>query len=129
MHPADDANFHQLNIISQFNYSSHAITNDVSLLETAKAAELFRSDGIVLTGSSTGCETNVEEVGSLKSEVLLPLIVGSGVTIDNLSKYWNLADAAIVGSHFKKDGHWKGELSETKVRSFIEKLDGFRSMF
>lgn len=31
-------------------HSSHAITSDVSLLETAHAAEFFMTDGIILTG-------------------------------------------------------------------------------
>lgn len=31
-------------------HSSHAITNDVSLVETAHAAEFFLSDGVILTG-------------------------------------------------------------------------------
>lgn len=32
-------------------HSSHAITNDVSLVETAHAAEFFMSDGIILSGN------------------------------------------------------------------------------
>lgn len=32
-------------------HSSHAITNDVSLLETVHAAEFFLTDGVILTGS------------------------------------------------------------------------------
>lgn len=35
-------------------HSSHAITNDVSLAETAHAAEFFMSDGIILTGKCNG---------------------------------------------------------------------------
>lgn len=35
-------------------YSSHAITQDVSLIETAKAATFFLSDGIIITGTATG---------------------------------------------------------------------------
>lgn len=31
-------------------HSSHAITQDITLLETAKAAEFFLTDGIVITG-------------------------------------------------------------------------------
>lgn len=35
-------------------FSSHAVTADVSLAETARAAELFMSDGIIVTGTATG---------------------------------------------------------------------------
>ena len=37
-----------------FECSSHAITNDVSLAETAKAAEFFMADGVIVTGQATG---------------------------------------------------------------------------
>lgn len=34
--------------------SAHAITSDVSLAHTAKAAEFFLADGVILTGAATG---------------------------------------------------------------------------
>src|SRR6185295_17642379 len=35
-------------------HSSHAITADVDLAETAKAAEFFGAEGVVVTGTATG---------------------------------------------------------------------------
>ncbi|XP_066597094.1 uncharacterized protein F13E9.13, mitochondrial isoform X2 [Prorops nasuta] len=43
-------------------HSSHAITSDISLTETAKAAEFFLSDGIVITGFATGCPANKKDL-------------------------------------------------------------------
>jgi len=43
-------------------HSSHSITSDVDVVESAKAAEFFLSDGVVVTGASTGTEANIEEV-------------------------------------------------------------------
>lgn len=42
--------------------SSHAITSDVSVLETMKAAEFFQSDGVILTGGATGQSPSVSEL-------------------------------------------------------------------
>ena len=42
--------------------SSHAITSDVSVTETAEAAEMFLSDGIILSGTATGKATNPSEI-------------------------------------------------------------------
>ena len=42
-------------------YSSHAITSDVSLSETIKAAKFFLADGIILTGAATGDPASVSE--------------------------------------------------------------------
>jgi membrane complex biogenesis BtpA family protein len=103
-------------------HSSHAITADVSLLDTAHAASFFRSDGVILTGKSTGDETDLNEVKLMAGEKMkmdLPLLIGSGVTRDNLRNYMRLADALILGSHFKRDGYWKKDLCATRVNDFM----------
>jgi predicted TIM-barrel enzyme len=48
--------------------SAHAITSDVSLQETAKAAEFFLSDGIIITGATTG---DPVDTGNLHGELQL----------------------------------------------------------
>src|SRR6185295_9518480 len=35
-------------------HASHALTADVSLAETGRAAEFFLADGVIVTGSATG---------------------------------------------------------------------------
>ena len=42
-------------------HSSHAITADVSIAETGHAAEFFLSDGVIVTGVSTGTEADLDE--------------------------------------------------------------------
>lgn len=42
--------------------SAHALTADVSVAETAKAAEFFLADGVVLTGTATGLEADPKEL-------------------------------------------------------------------
>lgn len=41
-----------------FSESSHAITDDIDAPAVAKAAEMFLSDGIIVTGESTGVSPN-----------------------------------------------------------------------
>ena len=107
-------------------HSAHAITADVSLVETAKTAEYFLSDGLIITGTSTGEEANLEEIQAVKTTCKIPVIVGSGVTFDNLKNYLSVADALIVGSYFKDNGHWAGALSYDKVVRFMEKVNNLR---
>ncbi len=104
-------------------HSSHSITSDVSIVETAKAAEFFLSDGIIVTGSSTGAEADVKELEAVKQNLKLPIIIGSGVTAENIDKYYNLADAFIIGSYFKVDGNWENGIDGTRVKYFLEKLE------
>jgi hypothetical protein len=104
-------------------HSSHQITKDVSIVETAKAAEFFLSDGLIITGSSTGAETNIDELREVKKNTKLPVIVGSGITSENICKYYELADVFIVGSDFKKDGNWENGVDEIRVKQFLTKFN------
>ncbi|XP_058063005.1 uncharacterized protein F13E9.13, mitochondrial [Anopheles bellator] len=107
-------------------HSSHAITGDVSIGETAQAAEFFLSDGLIVTGTSTGASADLAELESLEGRVKLPLIIGSGLTVDNLPDYWSLAQGAIVGSHFKTNGHWSAELCAKRIQIFMERINALR---
>jgi membrane complex biogenesis BtpA family protein len=106
-------------------HSSHSITSDVSIVETAKAAEFFLSDGIIVTGSSTGAEASIAEIKDVKQNVKLPVIIGSGITIENIKNYYNSADAFIIGSHFKEDGNWMNKVDVQRVEKFLEKVEAF----
>ncbi len=108
-------------------HSSHSITSDVSIVETAKAAEFFLSDGIIVTGSSTGAEADISELSDVKQNSQLPIIIGSGVTAENIDQYYNLADAFIIGSHFKIDGNWENGVDENRVKNFLVKLEACKA--
>ncbi|WP_321310721.1 BtpA/SgcQ family protein [Marinifilum fragile] len=107
-------------------HSSHAITADVDIDETAKAAEFFLSDGLIVTGSSTGKAVYLHELKSLKDKVQIPVLIGSGITADNLEEYWNYASSFIVGSHFKENGFWKNPISKDRLKVFMEKVKQLR---
>ena len=86
-------------------HAAHAITGDVDLVETAHAAEFFLADGVVVTGVSTGRQTAPEDVAQVADAVSMPVLVGSGLTPDNLDAYPGAA-GFIVGSWVKRDGRW-----------------------
>ncbi len=103
-------------------HSSHSITADTNIVETAKAAQFFLSDGVIVTGSSTGAEPLLEEIKSVKESVDIPVLAGSGITIDNFSSYLRYCDGLIIGSYFKKEGKWFNPVDPEKVKHFMSKL-------
>ena len=107
-------------------HSSHALTADVDLAETAHAAEFFLSDGVVVTGSATGRETDLEDLTRVRAAVEIPVLVGSGVNLDNVARYLPLVDAMIVGSYFKRDGLWTGPVVADRVKSFMSRVKDLR---
>ena len=106
-------------------HASHAVTHDLDIVEVAKGAEFFLSDGLVLTGVSTGQPASVEEFERIREHSNLPLFIGSGVNHLNVYKFKE-ATGLIVGSHFKKNGLWSNELDEDRISEFmavVDKLD------
>ncbi|CEF61116.1 Photosystem I BtpA, assembly family and Ribulose-phosphate binding barrel domain and Aldolase-type TIM barrel domain-containing protein [Strongyloides ratti] len=99
-------------------HCSHAITSDLTVGDIAEGADFFRADGVILTGTSTGKETNVTDIDLVKKSCKLPLFIGSGITIDNMKNY-RKADGFIVGSHFKVNGNWRNKLCEDKISKFV----------
>jgi hypothetical protein len=95
-------------------HSAHALTADVSLAETAKAAEFFLADGVIVSGIATGQPADVSDVKAVARAVGVPTLVGSGITLGNLHDYID-ADALIVGSSIKHGGVWSGEIDQSQA--------------
>jgi membrane complex biogenesis BtpA family protein len=107
-------------------HSSHAITEDVDIMETAKAAAFFRSNGLIVTGAATATAALPGDIENAKKATGLPTLVGSGVTIDNVEHYLPISDGLIIGSHFKKDGYWSNEIEEERLRAFMKRVKALR---
>ncbi len=104
-------------------HSAHAITADVDVVETARAAEFFLADGVVVTGTATGKSTSASEVTAVAGAVDVPVFVGSGLSPANIAAY-GAAAGLIVGSWVKHDGHWSSPLDRERAaamaRAFTE---------
>jgi membrane complex biogenesis BtpA family protein len=97
-------------------HGAHAITGDVSLAETAKAAELFLADGVIVTGAASGEEASPEDVQRAAGAVRLPVLVGSGISAGNLARFSG-AHGFIVGSSLKQGGIWSNALDRAAVEA------------
>ena len=105
-------------------HSAHALTADVSLAETARAAEFFLADGVIVTGTSTGRPADPLEVSAVREAVGIATLVGSGITGDNLRAY-AAAHGFIVGSWVKKEGLWSNPLDPGRLEALVR---AFRSL-
>lgn len=100
-------------------HSSHAITADVGIGETAHAVEFMRGDAVIVTGLVTGDAPKSDDVRAVKTATKLPVYLGSGVTAENVAAFLAEADGAIVGSEFKVDGYWAAAVDPKRVRRFM----------
>jgi hypothetical protein len=100
-------------------HAAHAVTADISLGATAETAEFMRADAVIVTGSVTGDPPKIEDVREAKAHCHLPVILGSGVTVDNIAAFYPEADGFIIGSHFKVEGRWANAVDPRRVEAFM----------
>lgn len=104
-------------------HSAHAVTADVPLADMAHGAAFCGADAIIVTGSTTGAETSLDDVRQARA-AHLPVVVGSGVTARNAHRFAGEAQALIVGSSLKVDGDWRALVDPARVRELVEALRG-----
>jgi membrane complex biogenesis BtpA family protein len=107
-------------------HSSHAITADLGIGETAHAVEFMRGDAVIVTGLVTGDAPQPEDVREVKRATRLPVILGSGLTAENIARFAAEADAFIVGSEFKRGGNWAAAVEAKRVRRFMQAMAAAR---
>ena len=89
------------------------MTSDVSISETASAASFFLSDGLIVTGNSTGAQANPRELKEVLAAINIPVLIGSGITPKNVHEY-SEAHGFIVGSYLKRNGNWQESMDVEK---------------
>lgn len=100
-------------------HSSHAITSDLDLAETAQAAEFFSADGLVVTGLATGQPADPTDLEKVARATNLPVWIGSGITVENASRYQD-AHGLIVGSWIKESGDWRNRVCPKRCEALAK---------
>lgn len=103
-------------------HSSHAITADVDIGETAHTVEFMRGDAVIVTGTATGRPPVPDDVLRVKRATRLPVLLGSGITAANVAAFVPVADGFIVGSELKISGHWAAPVDARRVRRLMAAL-------
>ncbi|HEY0435469.1 MAG TPA: BtpA/SgcQ family protein, partial [Phenylobacterium sp.] len=100
-------------------FGAHAITADRSIAEQATDAEWFDADVLIASGTRTGSPTEPREVDDVRSGTNLPVIVGSGLSAEQVPALFATADGAIVGQWLKKDGRWWNPVDPRRVEQLM----------
>lgn len=103
-------------------HCSHALTGDLDIVDEAKQAEFFLVDGLIITGPRTGEAPDLQELKRVRKATKLPILLGSGMTPENISTYYSQADGFIVGSTFRKNGDFMEKLEPARLQKFLKKF-------
>ena len=100
--------------------SEHTVEEDI---ETAKG----RCDAICVTGDGTGMEAPIDKIRRFKLACGdTPLVICSGVNVDNCAEQLAVADGAVVGSFFKDTGKDTGDVSAEKIELLMQHVRALR---
>lgn len=86
-----------------------------------------RIDAIAVSGQAAGFAADLEALSSVsKVSHGIPIIAGTGVTIDNVRNMLRIADGAIVASSLKLDGITMNPVDPDRVKKFMGVVKAFR---
>lgn len=84
------------------------------------------ADALIVTGRETGGETDLKDAQKVKKAVPdRPLLIGSGINVDNVNDYLAVADGVIVGTSLKIDNKTTGSLSFEKAQKLVQAVKKF----
>ncbi|MGS4946404.1 BtpA/SgcQ family protein [Meridianimarinicoccus sp. RP-17] len=105
---------------SHVKHGSHAITADRSVTELTRDLAFFDADAVIATGQRTGDSAALDEIDTVCAATHLPVLVGSGVTPDNIVPILERVDAVIVASSLKEGGVWWNPVEAARVSAFVK---------
>jgi membrane complex biogenesis BtpA family protein len=116
----------QVMIFGDFHvkHGSHSMIEDKSLEEQACDVESAMGDAVIISGFKTGVPPSRADIERIRKAVSIPVLIGSGLSYENMDELFPLVDGAIVGSHFKEGGRIEGEIDVSKVKQFMRRARG-----
>ncbi|MFK8084178.1 MAG: BtpA/SgcQ family protein [Granulosicoccus sp.] len=104
---------------SHVKHGSHAIVADRTIGELTRDIAFFDADAVIATGQRTGNTATMQEIDEIGAASTLPLLIGSGITPDNISASLAKVDGVIVASSLKRDGDWWNEVQVERVKKLV----------
>lgn len=107
-------------------HGSHQLVADKSPVELARDVEASLADALIITGRETGSAPDPSEIAAIREAVSIPLLIGSGLSLDTMEELLPMADGAIVGSAFKADRRLDNPVDIQMVREFMRAARALR---
>jgi uncharacterized protein len=98
------------------------------IVDIAKSTVFIaQPDALCVSGLMAGEEAPFETLKQVKAAVPdTPVFANTGVRLSSVEQTLSLADGAITGTTFKRDGYIWNEVDTRRVREFMQKVKGLR---
>lgn len=96
---------------------------DIAASTIAKAAP----DGLCISANAAGQDVDDELIASVKkANSNIVVLCNTGCRLDTVERKLSTADAAVVGTTFKKDGVFENHVDVERVREFMDVVRRYR---
>ncbi len=98
-------------------------------IESVAKSTVFnnRPDALCVSGLTAGSMTDTSILKRVKDTVPDTVVfANTGVRPENVAQQLSIADGAVVGTTFKKDGRFENHVDEKRVADFMKKVREFR---
>lgn len=86
-----------------------------------------RPDALAVSGLTAGSETSAQTLKLVKEAVPdVPVFANTGVRLENVTEQLAVADGAVVGTTFKKEGKTWNPVEGERVKALMEKVRSIR---
>jgi membrane complex biogenesis BtpA family protein len=86
-----------------------------------------RPDALCVSGLTAGVEADTQTLSSVKKAVPGTVVLcNTGCRVENIERQLAIADGAVVGSTFKKDGKFENLVDRARVKAFMDKVKSIR---
>ena len=87
-----------------------------------------KPDALCVSGLIAGASTSAATLKIVKEAVPDTIVLANtGVRLENVEEQLSIADGAVVGTTFKRDGHTWNEVDERRVRALMDRVKSIRS--
>ena len=84
-------------------------------------------DALCVSGLTAGEETSAETLQAVKQAMPdLPVVANTGVRLSNVAEQLGIADAAIIGTAFKRESVFENPVDADRVRSLMDRVKALR---
>jgi uncharacterized protein len=102
-----------------------SVNLDVRPVEEVAAAAVFLglADAVCVSGPAAGKEADTALIRKVANRVAdMPVVVGTGVSAENIQAMAKVADGFIVGTSLKKDGKTLNPVDPGRAREFMDRF-------
>ena len=97
----------------------YMVNPGITITQSARWAERQGADAVIVTGTASGVETPMDDLQKVKKSISIPVVAGSGVTVENMAQQKEAADIMIIGTTLRPGGKMSEPIDPERAKAIV----------